>query len=241
MRASSGACDDEVEEGADAEHRGASMVSGMPHLHPTTRSVGSSAALGCVLLLGALTACSADSDGDKEPAAYQPTSLSAFDASTVTLERDAFCDDLSEDAVQHTVGEVASTKHYGNGDPVELTDGVEDVSHEFNCTFVGEDGTTARAWVFVPQVTQRRAKELVAAAGKQDRCEQVDGEEFGTPATGRVCGKGKQTEVSYRGLFVDTWLSCSVSGADPQADRDELLAQAGEWCTAAAEAAAADE
>lgn len=212
----------------------------MPHLHPTSRAARCATALGSVLLLGALAACSGDGGDHEEPAAYSPTSLSDFDASTLTLTRDEFCGDLSEEAVEHTIGAVKSTEHYGNGDPVELTDGVEDVSHEFNCTYVGENGVTARAWVFVPQVTEQRAKELVAAAGKEKGCELVDGQEFGTPGTGRVCGQGKSTEVSYRGLFVDTWLACSVTGADPQASREERLEQAGEWCTAAAEAAAAE-
>ncbi|MDN5895057.1 MAG: hypothetical protein L0H93_13665 [Nocardioides sp.] len=204
-----------------------------------TRTVASvlGPALGCLLLAGTLGACS-DSPEPPAESAYEATPLSDFDASTVTLDRTDFCGDLSEDAVKYTVGKVAATKHYGNGDPVKLTKGVKDVAHEYNCTFVGKSGVTARAWVFVPQVTTQRAKELVTAAGKVKGCTLVDGKGFGTPGTGRVCRTDKETEVAYSGLFVDTWLTCSLTRPDPKADQADMLRETGEWCVAAAEAAA---
>lgn len=196
-----------------------------------------------VVLAAALSSCTSDEPEPAQEPTYDATSLADFDASTVTLERTDFCDDLPSDAVQHTVGEVASTRHYGNGDPVKLTDGVKDISHEFNCTFVGKSGVTARAWVFVPRVTEQRADELVTAAGEAEGCSLVEGGGFGEPATGRFCRTDEGTEASYRGLFVDTWLTCSVSRGDkgkdaPEPDRDDMLREAGQWCVAAAEAAA---
>lgn len=227
----------------------ASIVSGMHPRHlRTPGALRRATTLGCVLLLGVLGACSGAPEPPQEPS-YDATSLADFDASAVTLERTDFCDDFSEEAVQYTVGEVASTKHYGNGDPVQLTEGVRDVSHELNCTFVGKSGTTARAWVFVPRVTAQRAEELVNAAGQAEGCSRVEGREFGEPSTGRFCTTGEGVEASYRGLFVDTWLTCSVSRpaksqekgskemGKAQPDRESMLREAGEWCTAAAEAA----
>src|SRR5699024_4954576 len=100
------------------------------------------------------------------------------------------------------------------------------------------ESRTARAWVFVPEVTKQRAKELVDAAGRTEGCRLADGKEFGAPGTGRVCRTGGETEASYRGLFVDTWLACSLTHHGPQLDRDGLLREAGEWCVSAAGAVA---
>lgn len=212
----------------------ASIVSGMRRRHHRTT-------VACVLALGLLGACTSSPETPQEES-YEATPVTEFDASGVTLERTDFCDDFSEDAVQYTVGKVASTRHYGNGDPVQLTEGVKDVSHEFNCTFVGKSGITARAWVFVPRVTAQRADELVAAAGQAEGCSLVEGRGFGTPSTGRFCTTDDGVEASYRGLFVDTWLTCSVSrnGKQNGADREKMLREAGEWCVAAAEAASSE-
>ncbi|KRF19390.1 hypothetical protein ASG90_20465 [Nocardioides sp. Soil797] len=180
-----------------------------------------------VLLLGlSLTACSGDDEPSSSPTA-KPTPLSAFDADGVTIARTDFCDRIPDDAVERAIGEVEDTGHYGNGEPAEVTGTVKDIAHEFNCTFTGTSGAVARVWVFVPQVTRARARDLVKEAGRQQGCRRVPGEGFGKPTTGLACTTKDGAEASYRGLFVDSWLACSVSDpsvraggkADPTTDR----------------------
>ena len=196
--------------------------------------------LPALLLLAVGTACTGDggdSGSGKEPAA-EPTPITAFDATTAALTRDDFCDRIPDEAVAAAVGEVATTDHYGNGERKTVTKGVTDVAHEFNCTFTGESGAIARAWVFVPRVTPDQAKALVADVKKSKGCRAVDGESFGTPATGSVCTTPDGTEAAYRGLFTDAWFSCSVTAKD--LDEPTLLEQAGQWCVSTATAAEAD-
>jgi hypothetical protein len=195
-------------------------------------------AAAAALLMGPLlTACS----GDDKPAAdpgHRPTPLSAFDAATVQVQRGEFCDRLSDDVVAASVGEVESTQHYGNGESATLTGTVKDVSHEFNCTFVGADGTVARAWVFVPRVPPARAKALVADARKKRAgCSVTGSGGFGTPSAGNLCRSAESTVATYSGLFVDAWLSCSLSVPDPASPAAEVRKRAGEWCVEAAKAA----
>ena len=45
---------------------------------------------------------------------------------------------------------------------------------------------------------------------------------------------GKSVEASYRGLFGDAWLACSLTAPG---ERDAVLEKAGAWCVAAARAA----
>ena len=196
--------------------------------------------LPALLLLAAGTACTGDDGGSgssEEPAA-EPTPITAFDTASAALTRDDFCDRIPDEAVTAAVGEVASTGHYGNGERETVTPGVTDVAHEFNCTFTGDSGAIARAWVFVPRVTRDQAKALVADVKKTKGCRAVDGESFGTPATGSVCTTPDGTEAAYRGLFTDAWFSCSVTAKD--LDEPTLVKQAGQWCVSTATAAEAD-
>ena len=201
--------------------------------------VGVRAAAVAVLLLAG-TACTGDDGGDdggRQPHA-EPTPITDFDAAGSTLARDEFCDRIPETAVTAAVGEVASTDHYGNGERDRISGGVRDVAHEFSCTFTGDSGAVARAWVFVPRVTRAQAKEYVAAAEGEKGCRAVDGHDFGTPGTGLVCRTDGGTEASYRGLFTDTWFACSLTAKD--LDDPTLLDQAGQWCVATAGAAAGE-
>lgn len=191
-------------------------------------------ALLSILLLA--TSCTSEEKPSAAPTA-QPTPLSAFDATAVTIARTDFCDRIPETAVEDAVGEVEGTDHYGNGEPATIVPGVKDVSHEFNCTFNGTSGATARVWVFVPQVTRARARKLVSAAGEPRGCRLVEGD-FGEPSTGVLCRSDSGTDASYRGLFGDSWLSCSVSDPDRRAQAAPLLERAGDWCVQSTTAAA---
>ncbi|RYP81700.1 hypothetical protein EKO23_23165 [Nocardioides guangzhouensis] len=207
------------------------------HLPLPTRALPWARALAAAALLLAGTACTGDDGGDDgaSPPHAEPTPITDFDATGSSLARDEFCDGIPEASVTAAVGEVASTDHYGNGDRDRITDGVTDVAHEFSCTFTGDSGAVARAWVFVPRVTRAQAKEYVAAAGDAKGCRAVDGHGFGTPGTGLVCRTGDGIEASYRGLFTDTWFACSLTAKD--LDEPTLLDQAGQWCVATAGAA----
>ncbi|QIX25976.1 hypothetical protein ncot_04690 [Nocardioides sp. JQ2195] len=193
-----------------------------------------------LLLIGSSTAaCSQGDDPGAAPEA-KPTPITAFDADGMTIARTDFCDRIPEIAVERAVGEVEETDHYGNGESAAVTGSVKDVSHEFNCTFTGTSGAVARVWVFVPQVTRAQAGELVKEAGRREECRRVPGEGFGKPSTGLSCRTKDGAEASYRGLFVDSWLACSVSSPDRSAAGKELLELAGSWCVQAVSAAATE-
>lgn len=205
----------------------------MPRRTSVTARAGS--ALGAVVLLaGALSSCS---DTPPEPAPTpKPTPLASYDGTVVQVDRVSFCRRIPEDAVRDAVGAGVTTAHYGNGEPLPGTD---DLAHEYGCVFTGDDRTVARSWVFVPPVTPRRARQLVADAAKMPRCSPTPAATFGKPAVGTVCRGSGSTTVTYRGLFGDAWLSCSVSapGKGDTASDKALVAKAGTWCVRVAETA----
>ena len=160
-------------------------------------------------------------------------------ADSVQVTRASFCSRIADEAVTAAVGQVASTDHYGNGERARLTTRVRDVAHEYNCTFVGSSGDLARAWVFVPRVTRAQARALVSGVRRQRGCRLLDGHSFGSPGTGSLCVTGNRREAAYRGLFVDAWLSCSITdGGREKLSEKALLKKAGDWCVQAATAAA---
>jgi hypothetical protein len=168
-----------------------------------------------------------------------PTPIDAFVADSVQVSRATFCSRIADDAVTAAVGEVASTHHYGNGERARVSKGIRDVAHEYNCTFVGSTGDVARAWVFVPRVTRSQARALVAGVRRKAGCSLVDAHSFGSPATGSLCVSGGGKEAAYRGLFVDAWLSCSITDRGREKLSDEaLLKKAGDWCVQIATATA---
>lgn len=166
---------------------------------------------------------------------YESVPLAAYDTSTVTLARAAFCDALPDDAVAEGLGGGAeSATGWGNGDRARLTSSVRDVAHEFGCVW-RTSSATARAWVFAPPVTERRARELVDAARSDERCEAItDAPAFGRPSSGSVCTDDARERVTFRGLFGDAWVTCEIS-ATPGAG-EELVDRTGRWCVAVVEA-----
>ncbi|GAB2877260.1 hypothetical protein [Nocardioides pacificus] len=200
-------------------------------------------ALACLVVLSAAS-CTGDGDDDTPPAAEPTvvaTPLGELDLTTMTVPRAAFCAAVPQAAVEDALGgPAASTEDYGNGDPLEVREGLTDVAHEFGCVFTAADGAQARAWVFVPPLTRERAGQLVRQLGREKGCRVIaQAPAFGSPSLARVCegsASGAPTEASYRGLFGDAWLTCSVS-ADGTADA--LLERADVWCANVVTAAAA--
>lgn len=77
------------------------------------------------------------------------------------------------------------------------------------------------------------------AAEETAGCEKQPGSEaYGAPSVTLVCDDRQRRIATYRGLFGDAWLSCSLGLPGRPGDR-ELLDRTGRWCVAAAEAASA--
>ena len=166
------------------------------------------------------------------PATYSPTALGDLDTTTMTIGRGAFCDRLPAAAVTDALGHAATyADSYGDGDRRAVPGNAADVLHEYGCVF--RAGTTeARAWVFAPPVGVARAKQLAATSGKG--CTRpAAAAAFGSPSAVSICGTTSRT-VTFRGLFGDAWLSCSLSGAGAATT---LVDRTGRWCAAVAQAA----
>jgi hypothetical protein len=166
--------------------------------------------------------------------------LSAYDTTGVVIDRSAFCARVSPDAVTAALGgEPDSSSSYGNGDPAQMTRRLKDVAHEFGCSWVGTDGTLARAWVFAPPITPARARDFARAARAARGCRPVQAAPaFGSPSAATVCASSTELRASYRGLFGDAWLTCSISAPSSNSERRELVDRTGRWCVAVARAAA---
>lgn len=187
------------------------------------------------LLGGPLAACTPDQQAP--PAEPEPTPIGEFEGTALELSPAPFCERVAAAAVEAAVGGEAREAHYVSGDRVRLAPGVRDIAHENGCAWTGA-GDTARAWVFVPPVTVAQARSLSRRAAREEGCRRLTGHRFGSPATGTVCRAGDATEASYRGLFGDVWLGCSLTDGGEPMPRAELLRRAGDWCVAVAGAAA---
>ena len=206
----------------------------------TLERMRSLTAVAMLLVVGAgLTACTEEKPkkAETEPSS-QPTPLSAFNPGSVTVARADFCGLVPPSAAEQALGgPVATTSDYVNGERSQVTDELDDVAHEFSCSWSGEDGATARAWVFAPVVTTEQARAMIRQLGRDKGCSTPDAESFGKPSVATVCttsADDRQPRAAYHGLFVDAWVSCSVSGVAD--DEKALLDRAGEWCVQVATA-----
>ncbi|CUR59507.1 conserved exported hypothetical protein [metagenome] len=197
------------------------------------------AAAALLLVLAGAAACTGGDDpADRLPAAKvstTPTPLTAFDTGSVVVARADFCSLVPESAVNDALGaEFTSTTDYINGERAEIAPGVRDVAHEFSCTWVSEEGTTARAWVFAPRITAGLARGIVARLSQQQDCTTPAAPAFGTPSVATVCATRLGTRATFHGLFVDAWLSCSLT--QQSGTEKELLERTGLWCVQVAKA-----
>ena len=146
--------------------------------------------LACVALVALLGASLAACTSDDEPVRQvevNPTQIDDFVATSVSVQREAFCERVADEAVDAAVGEVATTHHHESGERAPVVPGIRDRVHEYGCMFTGTAGDVARAWVFAPPVTQAQADALVADVRRTAGCQALEGHGFGSPATGAVC------------------------------------------------------
>ena len=171
-----------------------------------------------------------------ETPAAEPTTLATYDTSGVAVSRTPFCDRVSPTGIEHALGSTASShREYGNGDILRLPDGTRTIAHEYGCEWTGRRGAAARAWVFVPPISRARAGRLAEDA-VGGRCDRTGSGEFGRPSVATRCRTDVGVERSWRGLFGDAWLVCTLSGREAPDVSDRA---ASEWCVAVLEAARA--
>lgn len=163
--------------------------------------------------------------------------LADLDTTTIAVTRDTFCDRVVPEAVEDALGAApTAATEYADGESAQITGRVRDIAHEFSCSWsTAEAG--ARAWVFSPPVTRRAATALVGAARREDGCRPVSGApDFGSPTLALTCRTSRGVVASYRGLFGDAWLTCTL--ADRSAPAADVADRAERWCTAVLAAAA---
>jgi hypothetical protein len=186
------------------------------------------------LLLGG---CSLVGESPEQGPEADPTTLTSYDAKEAEVVRGPFCDRVSPTGVEHALGAVpADGERWENGDRVRLPDGSRDRVHEFGCRWTGEDGAVATAYLFVPPVTPPEARSLARDATGAG-CSTFAAQGFGRPNVATRCvDEDATTELTYRGLFGDAWVVCSLQ---TPGDPASLPTRASAWCVEVLEAARA--
>ena len=187
------------------------------------------AALAMTFLALLLAGCAQEERAAPEPA---PTPIGDLNTATMQLPRIEFCSLVEDSAIADALGgNEVSEAAYGNGDEVELAGVGRQVVHELGCSWTGEDGASARAWVFARPVSTEFAQTVVATGHTTKGCRTVSGPEFGTPSSTQVCDLPTvRSRVRHAGLFGQTWLTCELEATDRQADA--LRSRADQWCVA---------
>jgi hypothetical protein len=169
-------------------------------------------------------------------AAYAGTSLADYDTSRALVQRAPFCERIHPDAVEEALGADAELTAYGNGESTAVLPSGADVAHEYGCVLVAPTGAEARGWLFAPPVTAARARQLVQGTATPGCKVQPTAEPYGHPSVAALCTARGATTATFRGLFGDAWLACSLTLPGTVVPQ-ELLETAGRWCVAVAQAA----
>jgi hypothetical protein len=177
------------------------------------------------------------SDASSTPTEAPEVDLADIDTSVVAITRGAFCEGVADEAVTDALGtEPTDETSYADGESAQVTGRVRDVAHEFGCGW-SAGAASARAWVFAPPVTRRAATGLVRTARTEKGCTVAAGAPaYGDPSVALVCRTDRGRQASFRGLFGDAWLTCTVSGRLTQT---ESVERAEKWCVAVLAAAGA--
>jgi hypothetical protein len=161
-----------------------------------------------------------------------PTALRNVDLSGLPIPRAPFCDKVDDKFLVAALGgAVTHTEHYGSGSRAQLAPGVRDIAHEYNCTWVGAAGASARAWVFAEPVQPAEARTLARDQARVRGCEPATGgPTFGSPSVTVACRAGDgRTTVTLSGLFGDAWFSCQLTRTDAGATA-QALRRTARWC-----------
>ena len=207
---------------------------------PLRLAVAAIALTGLVVLAGVLVL-----GGDPSPSADEPDALAIsptitladLDPASLAVRRDAFCAEVPPESVVAALGaEPEGERAHAPGDRVELAKGLRDVAHEHGCSWTAGDAA-ARAWVFAPPVSPDQARAVARSARETDGCTPLpDTPSYGVASVGLACRTDRGLEVSWRGLFGDAWLTCTLRDRD--LPREELVDRADTWCATVASAAA---
>lgn len=229
------------------------MAGPFPYVVPMVTALRSMVVAGLATVLGVVigVVVLGGGDGDGAPGGpgdaggQQPiappevlsTPLADFDTRNLAIGRDSFCDGVDDEAVSEVLGaDLDKASSYDNGQRAPVTSEVRDVAHEFGCSWTA-DGTTARGWVFTPPVPRGQARKLIKAASSGIGCRPAADARFGKPSVALICDAQGESEASYRGLFGDAWLTCTLV-VPAATDSTELVDRTGRWCVAVAAAAA---
>jgi len=191
-------------------------------------------ALGLLLTLGG---CGKNPPAATGPRSVAPTPISQLNTGALQLARLEFCDLVPVEAVRDALGGggAGSEKAWRNGDPAEVENGVNDVVHEYGCSW-SRTGFAASAWVYARSVTHRYAQGVIDKTSRRRGCTSTKGPGFGTPSQRQVCDLlDGSHRVRISGLFGDDWLSCQVSGPAGQS-ADTVGRRADAWCVQVANA-----
>ncbi|WP_232677556.1 hypothetical protein [Nocardioides sp. R-C-SC26] len=196
----------------------------------TSITLGVVAVLLTALAVVAGTALRSADDVDEPSAPVTAPPLPDLDTATMPVARAGFCAEVAETAVVEALGgDATDAVAYDDGELARITPKVTDIAHEFGCRW-DRKGATARAWVFAPPVTPARAEQLIETARAGATCRPIDGAPaFGSPSLALTCRTGKGPQVTFRGLFGDAWLVCSLNR---RGDVAPVITAAERWCGA---------
>ncbi len=204
----------------------------------TARVTPAAGLLVLVVLVAGLTACTGDASSTPSArptasAVDEATTLEDVDTTALVVKRAPFCDLIDPAAVGRALGRAPEdASAYRSGQRTKISPDVTDVVHEYGCVWTAGDAT-AKAWVFAPPITRRRAEALADVPLCGDS---TDEPAFGAPSEACQRHVGDRREAFFQGLFGDAWLSCSLS--DVGAAESEFADRADRWCAAVATGAA---
>lgn len=189
--------------------------------------------MGSVVLGLLLCGCADETKAAPTP---EPTPIANLNTVAMQVPQIEFCALVRDSAVSEaldTKPEAAAS--YGNGDEEELPVVGTEVVHEIGCSWTGQDGASARAWVFARPVSPTFAKTVVDAGRKTTGCHTDPGPAFGKPSATQLCRfPDGQRRVRHSGLFGQTWLTCELAATG--LGEAELRTRTDRWCVEVANA-----
>lgn len=198
---------------------------------PQRRRRSRTAAAAAGVLLLALAGCTGEPAPEQPPVepTAESTPLADYDTSELVLVPGDFCDLVDEDAIAEALADEAGAAR--TWQPGNRLPGSQDISNEFGCSWAGAS-TAARAWVFAPPTTGRRAADFARETVGKGCRRLTAAPGLGDPSTTQHCRRAGLTGVY--GLVGDAWVGCEIGGLSGSGG--DRTARVGEWCVAVVEA-----